>query len=64
MQEGDLREETVSPTHMSPTRQLYDGSVYLHQGEGYLVTDLDVTQRTATLRRQDTTFYTQATIDG
>lgn len=44
---------------MTRTRQLYEGSVYLHQGEGYLVTNLDVTQRTATLRRQDTTYYTQ-----
>lgn len=44
---------------MHRPQQLYDGAVYLHQGEGYLVTDLDLAQRTATLRRQDTTYYTQ-----
>lgn len=46
-------------THKQPPPQLYDGAIYLHQGESYLVTDVDLTQRIATLKRQDVTYYTQ-----
>ena len=41
--------------------QLHPGSVYLHQGEAYLVTDLDIDSRTATAASTDIPYYTEAT---
>ena len=40
--------------------QLHPGAVYLHQGESYLVTDLDLESRTAYVVREDVAYYTQA----
>jgi DEAD/DEAH box helicase domain-containing protein len=39
--------------------QAHPGAVYLHQGDSYLVEDLDVTARTATVRRAEVGYYTQ-----
>lgn len=39
--------------------QLHPGAVYLHQGESYLVTELDLTIRTAYARPAETSYYTQ-----
>jgi DEAD/DEAH box helicase domain-containing protein len=39
--------------------QVHPGAVYLHQGESYLVTELDPAGRNAYVVPQDTTYYTQ-----
>ena len=39
---------------------LHPGAVYLHMGETYLVTDLDIDGRVAVVRRFCDTYYTQA----
>jgi DEAD/DEAH box helicase domain-containing protein len=39
--------------------QVHPGAVYLHQGESYLVTELDIPSRTAYVKPVDVDFYTQ-----
>jgi DEAD/DEAH box helicase domain-containing protein len=40
--------------------EIHPGAVYLHQGESYLVLELDLQQHTALARLADTQYYTQA----
>ncbi|HUV43687.1 MAG TPA: DEAD/DEAH box helicase [Dehalococcoidales bacterium] len=40
--------------------QIHPGAVYLHQGEAYLITALDLTSRTACASRTDAGYYTQS----
>ncbi len=40
--------------------QVHPGAIYLHQGESYLVTELDLASRTAYAVTTDVTYYTQA----
>ncbi len=40
--------------------QVHEGAVYLHQGETYLVTKLDIAGRTAYVEATDVPYYTQA----
>ena len=44
----------------SAYRQLHPGAIYLHQGESYLVRELDADSRTAYAERTDAPYYTQA----
>ncbi len=39
---------------------LHPGAIYLHQGEQYLVTQLDITSRVALVEEADPDYYTQA----
>ena len=39
--------------------QMHPGSIYLHQGEAYLITDLDLESLTAYAMRTDTPYYTE-----
>ncbi|MDP7470164.1 MAG: DUF1998 domain-containing protein, partial [Dehalococcoidia bacterium] len=39
--------------------QVHPGAIYLHQGESYLVTDLDVSGRVAYVQPTDVSYYTQ-----
>jgi len=39
--------------------QIYPGAIYLHQGESYLVTELDLTSRTAYATPTTASYYTQ-----
>ena len=50
--------ETVSES--SAFMQLHPGAIYLHQGESYLVTDLDMESHTAYASRTDAPYYTQS----
>ena len=50
--------ETVE--EMSAFLQLHPGGVYLHQGESYLVKDLDLESRTAYAVQTDVPYYTEA----
>ena len=43
----------------SAFHQLHPGAVYLHQGESYLVVDLDLESRIARVERDDGSYYTQ-----
>ena len=49
--------ETVSES--SAYSQLHPGGVYLHQGDPYLITDLDIESRTAYAARTDAPYYTE-----
>ena len=49
--------ETVEES--SAFHQLHPGAVYLHQGEAYLVVDLDLESRTAYVEPNDGSYYTQ-----
>ena len=40
--------------------QIHPGAVYLHQGESYLVRELDLASRTAYVSRREVDYYTQA----
>jgi len=40
--------------------QVYPGAIYLHQGETYLITDLDLENHLAYAKPTDATYYTQA----
>jgi len=40
--------------------QVHPGAIYLHQGESYLVTDLDLANRTAYAKPTTAAYYTQA----
>ncbi len=40
--------------------QVHPGAIYLHQGDSYLVTDLDIAARTAHVRLADVNYYTQS----
>jgi DEAD/DEAH box helicase domain-containing protein len=40
--------------------QIHPGAIYIHQGDSYLVTELDLISRTACCRPTDGTYYTQA----
>ncbi|MBA7681282.1 hypothetical protein ES703_89620 [subsurface metagenome] len=40
--------------------QVHPGAIYLHQGESYLVTDLDLVNRTAYAKPTTAAYYTQA----
>ena len=40
--------------------QVHPGAIYLHQGESYLVTELDLANRTAYVEPTTATYYTQA----
>lgn len=40
--------------------QVHPGAVYLHQGETYVVRELDVEARVARVRRRDVDYYTEA----
>ena len=48
-----------SVEEMSAYLQLHPGAVYLHQGEPYLVADLDLESRTAFAARTDAPYYTE-----
>ena len=50
--------ETVEEA--SALLQLHPGAVYLHQGQSYLVEELDLESRTAILALNDGSYYTQA----
>ena len=50
--------ETVSES--SAFMQLHPGAIYLHQGESYIVTELDTESRTAYASLTDAPYYTQA----
>ncbi len=39
--------------------QIHPGAIYLHQGESYLVNELDLTGRTAYAKPTTATYYTQ-----
>jgi DEAD/DEAH box helicase domain-containing protein len=39
--------------------QIHPGAIYLHQGESYMVTSLDLASRTAYAKPTDATYYTQ-----
>jgi DEAD/DEAH box helicase domain-containing protein len=39
--------------------EIHSGAIYLHQGESYLVLDLDLLARVATVRQVDVNYYTQ-----
>ena len=39
--------------------QVHPGAIYLHQGESYLVTELDLLSRTACVQPTNATYYTQ-----
>ncbi len=41
-------------------RRVYPGAVYLHQGESYVVKDLDLRRRVALARSEDVNYYTEA----
>ncbi len=43
----------------SAFRIVHPGAVYLHAGESYVVQDLDLDDRTAWVRREDVSYYTQ-----
>ena len=43
--------------------QLHRGAVYLHQGETFIVTDLDLDTRIAFVRPADVDYYTQSDVD-
>jgi DEAD/DEAH box helicase domain-containing protein len=49
--------ETVE--EMSAFLQLHPGGIYLHQGESYLITDLNLESRTAYAARTDVPYYTE-----
>ena len=49
--------ETVDES--SAFSQLHPGAVYLHQGEPYLITDLDLESRTAYAAKTDVPYYTE-----
>ena len=40
--------------------EIHPGAIYLHQGESYLVLELDLVRHTATARSADVQYYTQA----
>ena len=44
---------------MAAFLQLHPGAIYLHQGEPYLITDLDLESRTAYGARTDAPYYTE-----
>jgi len=48
---------------ISAPELVYPGGVYLHQGETYLVRELDLEARTARVERRDLGYYTQAVLD-
>ena len=50
--------ETVSES--SAFMQLHPGAIYLHQGESYLVTELDMESHTAYASKTDAPYYTQS----
>ena len=50
--------ETVSES--SAFMQLHPGAIYLHQGESYLVTELDMESHTAYVSSTDAPYYTQS----
>ena len=50
--------ETVSES--SAFMQLHPGAIYLHQGESYLVTELDMESHTAYVSSTDVPYYTQS----
>lgn len=54
---GELLETIESATAFF---QIYPGAVYLHQGEAYLVTELDIKSRTAFAQLTDASYYTQS----
>lgn len=39
--------------------EIHNGAIYLHQGESYLVLELDLVQRVAIARQADVNYYTQ-----
>jgi DEAD/DEAH box helicase domain-containing protein len=40
--------------------QLHPGAIYIHHGETYFVTDLDLVKKIAHVEREDTDYYTQS----
>ena len=56
-QESGVILETVEES--SAFLQLHPGGIYLHQGEAYLVTDLDLDSQTAYAMRTDVPYYTE-----
>ncbi len=54
---GCLLETVGSAVALS---QIHPGAIYIHQGESYLVTELDLIAHTAYCRPTDATYYTQA----
>ncbi|MFH1650480.1 MAG: DEAD/DEAH box helicase [Chloroflexota bacterium] len=52
---GELLETVESSTAFF---QIHPGAIYLHQGDAYLITDLDLATRTASARPTDAGYYT------
>ena len=48
---------------ISAPETVYPGGVYLHEGDTYLVRDLDLEARAAYVERQEVDYYTQAILD-
>lgn len=55
---GGVQIETVE--HAMAFTQVHKGAVYLHQGESFLVTELDLETRIAHLKPTEVEYYTQA----
>ncbi len=55
-QDNSLLEEVGAPTAFS---RIHPGAIYLHQGESYLISDLDLARRVAHARPVDADYYTQ-----
>jgi len=55
--QGNREMETVEAT--VAFFQIHPGAIYLHQGESFLVSELDITSRTAYARPVDADYYTQ-----
>ncbi|MDO8472437.1 MAG: DEAD/DEAH box helicase, partial [Dehalococcoidia bacterium] len=55
---GSVEIETVE--HSIAFSQVHQGAVYLHQGESFLVTELDLETKTAHVKPTDVEYYTQA----
>ncbi len=55
---GALLEQGIDES--SAFSQLHRGAIYLHQGVGYMVDELDLKAETAVVRRTRTNYYTEA----
>jgi DEAD/DEAH box helicase domain-containing protein len=61
--EGD-RAETIGQVDLGSAHwMVHPGAVYLHEGERYLVEELDLEQQIACLRATDVDYYTRANTD-
>ncbi|HEX6289811.1 MAG TPA: DEAD/DEAH box helicase [Herpetosiphonaceae bacterium] len=56
LENGHVLEQV--PLNRAPF-EVHSGAIYLHQGESYLVLDLDLLTRSATARQAEVSYYTQ-----